>query len=236
MTTLIEKVTNIVTISDPAKNFYYLPIYFFPFFVEGYTSLILQGVCNKDKKFIDIFVGFPGSVHDSRVFRNSPVKDKLLQLPIGYFNYFIFKLLIYVTWLINYLILYFIGYHLLGDSAYPCSRQLLVPYRDNGHLTHAKNHFNTALSGERIDIEHSFGILKQRFRQLYYCKLRDLKTLCHFIRACTVLHNLSRSEEEIIFQNEEVIVDQPGVIPFNDVNLVENGNLYRDAICHELFE
>lgn len=48
-------------------------------------------------------------------------------------------------------------------------------------------------------IEHSFGILKLRFRQLYYCKLRGTKALCHFIRACFVLHNLCKfSDLEVL--------------------------------------
>lgn len=50
--------------------------------------------------------------------------------------------------------------------------------------------FNKKLSHCRILIEHTFGILKQRFRQLYHLKLRNIENICHFIRACCVLHNL----------------------------------------------
>lgn len=34
-------------------------------------SIHLQGLVNHEKKFIDVFVGFPGSVHDARVFKES---------------------------------------------------------------------------------------------------------------------------------------------------------------------
>lgn len=44
---------------------------------KGDVSIILQGICNEKKEFIDIFVGYPGSVHDSRVFKNSPAFEKL---------------------------------------------------------------------------------------------------------------------------------------------------------------
>lgn len=40
----------------------------------------MQGVVNHKLKFIDVFIGFPGSVHDARVFRNSPIRDDLHEL------------------------------------------------------------------------------------------------------------------------------------------------------------
>ncbi|XP_071050646.1 putative nuclease HARBI1 isoform X2 [Onthophagus taurus] len=43
---------------------------------NDYFSIILQGRCN-EKKFIDIFIGYPGSVHDARVFQNSPLYNFL---------------------------------------------------------------------------------------------------------------------------------------------------------------
>lgn len=55
-----------------------------------------------------------------------------------------------------------------------------------------------------MHVEHTFGILKQRFRKLYYCKLKGISYLCHFIRACCVLHNLSHESDLEAFQNETV--------------------------------
>lgn len=42
---------------------------------------------------------------------------------------------------------------LLGDSAYACLRQLIVPYKDNGHLTRNQRIFNQKLSSCRVIIE-----------------------------------------------------------------------------------
>ena len=43
---------------------------------KGNVSLNLQAVCNEQKKF-DIFVGYPGSCHDSWVFKNSSLFQNL---------------------------------------------------------------------------------------------------------------------------------------------------------------
>ena len=40
---------------------------------KDYYSVILQAVVCEDKRFTDMFTGFPGKVHDARVFRESPL-------------------------------------------------------------------------------------------------------------------------------------------------------------------
>ncbi|XP_017471897.1 PREDICTED: putative nuclease HARBI1 isoform X1 [Rhagoletis zephyria] len=171
---------------------------------KGNTTLCMQAICNEKKKFIHIFVGFPGSSHDSWVLQNSPVYENLPSL-CG-------------------------EYYLLGDSAYPCSEYLMTPYKDNGHLTRQQKYYNSKLSKGRVAIEHSFGLLKQRFRQLYYCKLRGIKKLCHFIRACCVLHNLA-NEDDIEYSPESEVVESNE----NEPTVSSRRNLRRDLICDELF-
>lgn len=112
---------------------------------------------------------------------------------------------------------------------------MLTPYKDNGHLTRPQKNFNIKLSLARVAIEHSFGILKQRFRQLYYCKLRGIEKLCHFIRACCVLHNIA-NENDLDFLLQEEPQHE------NLENLVENlqgeaqsGRALRDLICQQLW-
>nr|CAI5854219.1 unnamed protein product [Callosobruchus analis] len=44
---------------------------------KGFYSVNLQAVCNSQCIFTHCFAGFPGAVHDARIFRNSPVNDFL---------------------------------------------------------------------------------------------------------------------------------------------------------------
>ncbi|XP_050309684.1 uncharacterized protein LOC126745745 [Anthonomus grandis grandis] len=44
---------------------------------KGYYSIQMQAVCDHRRKILHIFIGYPGSVHDSRVFGNPPLKNSL---------------------------------------------------------------------------------------------------------------------------------------------------------------
>lgn len=51
---------------------------------KQYFSLQLQGTVDHRMKFIDVFIGYPGSVHDARVFKNSPIYRDLHVLCEGW--------------------------------------------------------------------------------------------------------------------------------------------------------
>lgn len=92
----------------------------------------MQAVCDQKRKIRDIFIGCPGSVHDSRAFRMSPLSQTLPEKCGN--NYFI-----------------------LSDSGYPCTRYLLTPFKDFGNLTPAQRHYNTQHARSRFVIEHCLG-------------------------------------------------------------------------------
>nr|CAI5848815.1 unnamed protein product [Callosobruchus analis] len=148
---------------------------------KGYYSIQMQVVCDHTCKILDVFVGYPGSVHDSRVYRNSPLKQNLQQKCGRYF--------------------------LLGDSGYPLENNLLTPYKDRGNLTRRQRNYNIKLSKNRCVIEHCFGILKQKFRQLYHIKLRNVRTIVHFLRAACVLHNIALEDNFVM--PDEAVPNQP---------------------------
>ncbi|XP_071057067.1 uncharacterized protein [Onthophagus taurus] len=101
-------------------------------------SVILQAVCDDKCVLTDIFVGMPGRMHDARVFRNSPLFQKLRDHPP----------------------LLLPHQHILGDAAYPLMTSLLKPYLDNGHLTRVQSTFNVRLNSQRSAIERAFSLLK----------------------------------------------------------------------------
>lgn len=44
-----------------------------------FTAMTLQAICNHDMKYIDCFVGYPSSVHDLRIFKNSDIFERVQQ-------------------------------------------------------------------------------------------------------------------------------------------------------------
>lgn len=84
--------------------------------------------------------GFPGSVHDARVFRNSPL---------------------FVDAERNRDLLFPGNSHLIGDAAYPLKPWILTPYKDTGRLTRQQQHYNFIHSSTRMVIERSLALLKK---------------------------------------------------------------------------
>ncbi|KAK5646228.1 hypothetical protein RI129_004692 [Pyrocoelia pectoralis] len=151
---------------------------------NGYNSIVLQGVCDAKARFIHIDVGRPGRMHDARVFRLSSLSAELAQnlLPPHL--------------------------HLIGDSAYPLSMNLMKPYTDNGHLTAVQSNFNTKLCSIRSIIERTFGFLKQRFRRLKYLDVAGPEIAKKIVTAACVLHNFIMLEENAHYHNEEVRIEE----------------------------
>lgn len=168
----------------------------------------MQAVCDHEMMIRDVFIGYPGSVHDSRVFRNSPLCTEIVNRCHDF--------------------------HLLGDSGYPCMVNLLTPFKDRGNLTAIQSNFNSKLSTNRYVIEHCFGLLKQKWRQLYHIRLRKINDIVHFIRACCVLHNLA-IKDEFVDNIQPNNMDNPLILPINDEEDEDNQNINRDAVDHRNF-
>ena len=132
-------------------------------------SVVLQGICDHRRKFINCFVGFPGSAHDARVLQNSNIYKKIMEDKSKYFTSD--------------------SYHLVGDSAYPLKEWLLVPYKDNGALSDLQQRYNKKQSQTRIVIECSFALLKGRFRRLRKV-ISKISNISHLVLAACVLHNI----------------------------------------------
>ncbi|KAF2894583.1 hypothetical protein ILUMI_11593 [Ignelater luminosus] len=156
-------------------------------------------ICNHRKVFLNIHVGMPGRVHDARVLRNSPICNSLTnkQDPLLTEHQ-----------------------HLIGDSAYPLMKNLLTPFRDNGHLTAAQNNYNYKLSSIRSVIERAFGLLKGKFRRLKYLDIGEPDFGTQIITSSCVLHNfiLLHSEDNEKNYHEGIEEDLEGVNKNPEVN------------------
>ncbi|WVZ69578.1 hypothetical protein U9M48_018346 [Paspalum notatum var. saurae] len=119
---------------------------------HGYASQNVMAVCDFDMRFTFAVAGWPGSVHDMRVFNDALTKygDKFSHPPKGKFY--------------------------LVDSGYPNRPGYLAPYKGTKyHLPEfrqgpgpsgKKEVFNYVHSSLRNVIERSFGVLKMKWRIL----------------------------------------------------------------------
>lgn len=168
----------------------------------------MQVVCDYKTKIIDFFAGYPESVHNSRVFRNSPLCNSL-QAKCG-------------------------SYFLLGDSGYPLQKNLMTPFKDRGQLTKRQIKYNLKLSQNRYRIEHCFGILKQKFRQLYHLKFKNIVKIVHFMRACCVLYNIALDDDflELLDQTQTAPLTQGVIRVIEEEDIVDDydAKIIRDTI------
>ncbi|KAJ8912701.1 hypothetical protein NQ315_012255 [Exocentrus adspersus] len=108
---------------------------------KGYHSLNVQIICDARMKILNINANFPGASHDSFIWRQSQVRDFLLQ---QYHNGEMRG-----TWL-------------LGDAGYPLEPILMVPVQNPG--AGGEENFNIGLRQARSVVERCIGLLKMRFR------------------------------------------------------------------------
>ncbi|XP_077531140.1 uncharacterized protein LOC144143194 [Haemaphysalis longicornis] len=133
---------------------------------KKFYSIVIQGVCDGDLMFTDVFVGFPGSAHDARVLRESFFfQDAASKCEGGY---------------------------LIGGAAYPLLPWLLPPYKQTtGNWQPHMSTFNTAHSRQRVAIERAFGLLKARFQRLLYVDVASIWFTVDIVLAACVLHNIA---------------------------------------------
>ena len=144
---------------------------------KGWHSIVLQAVVDGRGLFWDVCVGFPGSVHDARVLKQSHLWEVLSD------GEFLSQRKVTISGCD-------VGHYLIGDPAYPMQSWLMKPFSDTGRLTPAQHTYNYRLSSARSVVEMAFGRLKGRWRCLLKrndCKLKLCKEMA---LTCCVLHNI----------------------------------------------
>lgn len=167
-------------------------------------------MCDDKALFTNCFCGHVGSMHDQRVFKLSEI-ETFINSPAGYFPE---------------------GSYLVADAAYAIHTNLMVPFKDNGHLTRRQQNFNFFHSSSRMVVERSIGLLKGRFRSLLdKLPMTRVNLIPKYIIACCVLHNIcllshDRLEVSTIAEGENFTAE-PLYDGVDDTNLSREGGLAK---------
>ena len=116
---------------------------------KKFYAIVMLIVCDDYGRILYYHVGWPGSVHDNRVWRTCRLFRECASMfsPKQY---------------------------LLGDSAFTASGIMVPPFKSvaGSTLSFNKKSFNTLLAKPRVKTEHCIGILKGRWPFLRGTRLR----------------------------------------------------------------
>src|SRR6266536_1315587 len=132
-------------------------------------ALHCQGIVDHRGIFISYDVGWPGSVHDAKVYRNS-------------------------HFYLNRSSLIKVNDFLIRDSAYPLSPFLIKPFNKPNETQVV---FNRIFSSHRIVVEHLFGRIKNRFAGIRDISAKKISTAIIMIDCSIILHNFLELHEDI---------------------------------------
>lgn len=169
---------------------------------KGFFSLNVQVVCGPDCYAYDVVASWPGSAHDSAIYKDSAAYLKLRSEE-------------------------FQGFHILGDSAYPLSPFCMVPYRNES--TAQERRFNYKQSATRMAIEKCFGQIKRRFPILKNgLRFKRVKDSAKCILACFILQNLCIKNFEEEFEGDNLNKIQRNIKEIDDLADSDEGRIKRD--------
>ena len=143
-----------------------------------------QEVFDGSIKFLSVSAGFPGSLHDTRILRNTWLNQlannrDILQTPLFHLS---------ATASVKSFV--------VGDAAYPMHEWLIKPYQYAPNIDQEEKIFNLALSLARMIIEGAFGVLKGRWRILLNKVSLEPSFVANIVVACCVLHNVCQGHSE----------------------------------------
>ncbi|KAK3849766.1 hypothetical protein Pcinc_003442 [Petrolisthes cinctipes] len=193
---------------------------------KRYHSINVQVVFDATYRILDIVARWPGSVHDARILRESSLNQVVFgrgMVPDGY--------------------------HLLGDSGYPCKKWLLTPYLRP--QPGPQSDYNRAHKKTRNVVERGIGQLKRRFHVLHgEIRVTPTAKVCQIIKVCAMLHNICKDRNiripapedidepaediEEDYDNAPLAVQQPPLPPV--APRPREGLLYRDEFVNLHFD
>ncbi len=145
--------------------------------------------------FIDYEIGWPGSVHDAKIYRNSFFYQNISTLING-------------------------QDYILGDSAYPLSNFLIKPF--NNPENNLQIQFNIKHSLHRVVVENAFRRFKNRFNCLKELNVRKISSAVRITECYIILHNFLETNNDSWNELDENDGDDND--NDNDNNSEENNN------------
>ena len=188
---------------------------------KGFYSIIMQAVVDYRGTFLDIYIGWPGKVHDARVFANSSLYDMAQHgtlLP---------------DWKKNICGID-VPLCILGDPAYPALPWLMKAYPEHQQMSKKEKHFNYRQSRARMVVENAFGRLKGRWRCLLKRNDCHVQNVILITSACVVLHNLCEMYNDNCI-SEWTAAEVGADSSTSSTAVCLNANTIRDAIAMYLY-
>ena len=179
-------------------------------------SIQLQGIVDYRGVFIDYKIGWPGSVHDAKVYKNSYFYQNVSNIIKG-------------------------DEFLLGDSAYPISTFLIKPFVNS--QVPSQIQFNIIHSLHRVVVENAFGRLKNRFIALKGLNSRKISIAVNFTECAIILHNfleLNNDNIEELYDDdegndsEEDDSDDGEEINHNEIIMKREGERKREQLMNQI--
>ena len=147
-------------------------------------------------RFLNVNARYPGSTHDSLVWRSSLVNSFLKNLAA----------ISDPNW----------QYFMLADNGYPLQPWLLKPYDKPNTL--AEQLYNVRHRKLRSLVERAIGLLKARFRCLLDRKLQYSPLMSgHIIYSCAILHNFLIGNKYPVDNIDPVFEDEDMEIQYEEI-------------------
>ncbi|WVZ60458.1 hypothetical protein U9M48_010475 [Paspalum notatum var. saurae] len=199
---------------------------------KGHTTQNVFAVVDFDMRFTFVLAGWPGSVHDMRVFNDATnkYKERFPHPPPG-------------------------KYYLV-DSGYPNHAGYLAPYKGTKyHLPEFRNStmprgmketFNFVHSSLRNVVERAFGVLKMKWRMLLKVPRYPPAKQARIIAACMALHNFiresnlkdndfDRCDRDEHYVPIEASMSQPRRHVTGGMDEDRDMNIFRDELANALY-
>lgn len=180
---------------------------------KNFTSLNVEAIVGPDMSIMEFICKWPGSTHDSTIFKTSLLYQKLREDPGE-------------------------G-HLLGDAGYAIEPFLMTPFRSNVLNSAERINYNKSLSATRVIVERVFGCWKSKFQCLKDIRV-TISTGLMVITACAALWNFTLAEGDRLLdyemsteEGEQMVASQhAAIVPSGQGNHQSRANAKREMIVN----